>query len=191
MKNHKQLIGIFRIIIYIVAIYSFDFSLDPYDLKIWASDMIHGAHTPELRETASVWLVRFLVLGASSFYIIQSFVYIFIGNALNGKNTGLFRFLRILVRDSVEAIRDPYFWTNSSTGGDLGGIEKVLSYRDNKMALMTNKEAAEYMRGTGHVDMMLNRPDLKQSRKTLSYLNNKIAFMDNESALEFLKGSKK
>ena len=186
----KQLIGIFRIALFIVLIFSFDISLDPFDLKLWVSDMIHGAHTPELRSSDIVWFVNFLILGAASFYIIQSFVYIVVGNSLDGKNTGLFRFLKLIVSGTLEAIRDPHFWASDDTSGGLAQVEKVLSYRDNKMALMSNREAAEFMRSTGHVDMLLSRPDLKQSRKALSYMNNKMAFMSNDQALNYLKGQK-
>jgi len=128
----KQLIGIFRIALFIVLIFSFDISLDPFDLKLWVSDMIHGAHTPELRSSDIVWFVNFLILGAASFYIIQSFVYIVVGNSLDGKNTGLFRFLKLIVSGTLEAIRDPHFWASDDTSGGLAQVEKVLSYRYNK-----------------------------------------------------------
>jgi len=191
MKNHKQLIGIFRVTVYLIIFFAFpNFGFDATDLEYWISDMIHGSHAPEFRESASVILVKLPILFLFGFYIFQTGFYIFIGNALNGKNTGPLRFLGYLITGIQECANDPNFWSSNSNGSDLGGIEKVLRYRDNKMALMSNKEAAEYMKGTGHVDMMISRPDLKQSRKTLSYLNNKVALMDNETALNFLKSNK-
>jgi len=186
----KQLIGIFRIAIYLVLIFTTDISLDPMHLKFWISDMIHGSHAIEFRDSLSVSLVMGPILLIGAFYIIQTIMYIFIGNALEGKNTSPLRFLGILIKDLREVARDPNFWTSDSGSGDLNNIERVLSYRDNKMACMDNKSASEYMSGTGHVDFMLNRPDLKQSRKTLGYMNNKIALMDNETALNYIRGNK-
>ena len=191
MKNHKQLIGIFRVTVYLILMFTFpNLSLDTTDIKYWVSDVIHGSHAPEFRTSTSVSLIMFPILALIGFYIFQTGFYIFIGNALNGKNTSPLRFLGYLITGIQECANDPNFWSSNSNSSDLGSIEKVLSYRDNKMALMSNKEAAEYMKGTGHVDMMISRPDLKQSRKTLSYLNNKVALMDNESALNFLKSNK-
>lgn len=190
MRNHKQAIGYFRVIVYLVLLFTTNISMNTMDLKFWVSDMIHGSHTIEFRDSLSVSIVFGTILAFVGFYIIQTFVYIIIGNDLSGKNTGILRFLYYVIRDLIRVSKDPDFWSSDSKGGDLNNIERVLSYRDNKMAFMSNKEAAEYIRGTGHVDMLLNRPDLKQSRKTLSYLNNKMAFMDNETALNFLKGNK-
>lgn len=187
----KQLIGIFRIAIYIVMVYYFDISLDPYDLKLWASDMIHGAHTPELRNSDSVWIVQFLVIGASSFYIVQSVVYILIGNALDGKKTGIFSFLKLLISGIIEAARDPYFWSSSDISGGLPQIEKVMQYRDNKMAMMSNKNAVKYMNSTAQLDQLVSSSHLKQSRKVLSYMNNKMAMMTNESAIKWLQDGAK
>lgn len=190
MKNHKQLIGIFRVTIYLILAFFFAKEMDAINVEYFVSDIIHGSHTAEFRESTSVKLIMLPILFIFGFYIIQTILYIFIGNALNGKSTGPLRFLGYLITGIQECANDPNFWSSSSNSSDLGNIEKVLSYRDNKMALMSNKEAAEYMKGTGHVDMMISRPDLKQSRKTLSYLNNKVALMDNETALNFLKGNK-
>jgi hypothetical protein len=187
----KQLIGIFRIALYIVVMYSFDISLDPYDLKLWVSDMIHGAHTPELRNSAIVWFVNFLILGASSFYIIQSLVYILAGSALDGKNTGIFRFLKLFTAGIVDAVRDPRFWSSSDISGGLPQIDKVMQYRDNKMAMMSNKEAISYMNSTAQLDQLVTSTHLKQSRKALSYMNNKMAMMSNESAIKWLQGGAK
>lgn len=187
----KQLIGIFRITLYIVIICSFDISLDPYDLKLWVSDMIHGAHTPELRSSAIVWFVNFLILGASSFYIIQSLVYILAGNALDGKNTGLLRFLKLFVSGIIEAVQDPSFWSSSDISGGLQQVDKVMQYRDNKMAMMSNRDAVSYMSSTSQLDMLVSSSHLKQSRKALSYMNNKMAMMSNESAITWLQGGAK
>lgn len=186
----KQLIGIFRITVYLVLVFTTNISLDPMDLKFWVSDMIHGSHAIEFRDSLSVSLVTGPILAIVSFYIIQTILYIFIGNALDGKNTSPLRFLRYLIRDLRKVSRDPNFWASDSGSSDLSNIERVLSYRDNKMALMDNRSAAEYMSGTGHVDLMISRPELRQGRKTLSYMNNKIALMDNETALNYIRGNK-
>jgi len=187
----KQLIGIFRIIIALVLVYAFDIPLFDVDaLKFWVSDMIHGSHSSDFRNTTSVSLTMLVILSTAVFYTIQSFVYIFLGDALEGKKTGLFRFVGLVLSGLRECANDRGFWTTDSGASDLSRINDLMTYRDNKMALMNNKDAAEFMSGTGHVEHMMNRPDLKQSRKALSYLNNKIAFMDNESALNFIKGQK-
>lgn len=186
----KQLIGIFRVAIYLILVFTTDISLDPLDLKFWISDIIHGSHATEFRDSLSVNFILFPILAIISFYIIQTILYIFIGNALDGKNTNPLRFLGYVVSGLRDCVNDTNFWTSSSDSGDLNNIERVLSYRDNKMALMDNRSAAEYMQGTGHVDLMISRPDLVQSRKTLSYMNNKIALMDNETALNYIKGSR-
>lgn len=187
---NKRLIGIFRVAIYLLLINFFAKEIDAINIEYLVSDMIHGSHTPEFRDSGIVVFIMLILYGIGSFYIIQTIVYLWVGNDLTGKNTGLFRFLYYVIRDLRACANDPNFGFNDTGDGNLNNIEKVLSYRDNKMTFMSNKEAAEYMRGTGHVDMMLSRPDLKQSRKTLSYLNNKMAFMDNETALNFLKGNK-
>lgn len=187
----KQLIGIFRIVLALVLMYGFDVPLtDTFGLKIWVSDLIHGSHAPELRNSGSVSLVMFAILGVFSFYIIQSFVYIFIGSALEGKRTGLFRFLGYVVSGIQGAANNPYFWTSSSSSNDLSRIDEVLKYRDNKMALMDNRQAAEYMKGTGHIEHLMSRRDLKRSRQVLNYVNNKMNLMDNETALNYLKNQK-
>ena len=187
----KQLIVIFRIALYLAIIYSFDISLDPYELKLWVSDMIHGAHTPELRNSDIVWFVNLLILGASAFYIIQSVVYILVGNALEGKNTGILRFLKLAFSGVVDAIQDPQFWSSSDISGGLPQVDKVMQYRDNKMAMMSNKEAVSYMSSTSQLDMLVSSSHLKQSRKALSYMNNKMAVMSNDSAIKWLQGGAK
>lgn len=187
----KQLIGIFRIALALVLMYVFELPItDTFELKCWVSDLVHGSHTSNFRETGSVSVIMFLILGVFSFYIIQSFIYIFIGQALEGKRTGLFRFLGYVFSGLRDCANDPYFWSSSSESGDLSRIDEVLSYRDSKMALMSNREAAEYMKGTGHVEHLMSRRDLKRSRKVLSYVNNKMNLMDNETALNYLKNQK-
>jgi hypothetical protein len=186
----KQLIGVFRIAVYVVIVQFTDFNFSATDIAAWLAETIHGANTPEFRGSDAVWFGKLFILVPFGFYIIQTFMYIIIGNALDGKNTSFIRFLRILARDSIIAARDPLFWASSDVSGGLPQVEKVLSYRDNKMAMMNNKDAAEFMRSTGHVDMLLSRTDLKQSRKALSYMNNKMACMSNEKALDYLKGQK-
>lgn len=186
---NKQLIGFLRIAIVFGLAWGFDLSLNAYDLKLYVSDLVNGAHTPELRDSLTVSSIMLIVLGLFSFYLIQSLIYIFVP-ALQEKNTSLFNFIKHSVRALGEIGRDPYFWSNSSNDGDLSRINEVLSYRDNKMAMMSNSQAVDFMRGTGHVDMLLSRPDLKQSRKALSYMNNKMSFMSNESALNFMKSKK-
>jgi hypothetical protein len=190
MRNHKKLIGILRLIAYFVFVYAFDMGFDAYDLRLWVSDMIHGAHTPALRGTTSVSLIVLAVMAPVCYYIIQTVLYIIVGNELNGKNTSLLRFLKYVVSGLRECANNPHFWSNDSGSNNLSSVEEIIKYRDSKMAFMSNKDAAEYMKGTGHLDMMMSRPDLKQSRKTLSYLNGKLAFMDNESGLKFLKNQK-
>lgn len=189
----KQLIGIFRIALIMVLAYVFKLPiLDTFELKIMVSKLVHsGEYSAEFRNSLSVSLIMLVILGVMSFYIIQSFVYIFIGSALEGKNTGLFRFIGYVISGLRECASAPYFWSSSSNTSDYSRIEDVLKYRDNKMALMDNKQAAEYIKGTGHLEYLMTRKDLKHSRRTLSYLNNKLAFMDNEMGLDYLKNQKR
>ena len=189
----KQLIGIFRITLLMVLVYLFELPLlEPFEIKIMVSKLVHsGEYTAEFRDSLSVSLIMLVILGVMSFYIIQSFIYIFIGSALEGKNTGLFRFIGYVITGLRECANDPYFWSSSSNTSDYSRIEDILKYRDNKMALMDNKQAAEYIKGTGHLEYLMSRKDLKHSRRTLSYLNNKLAFMDNETGLNYLKNQKR
>ena len=180
---NKQLIGFLRVIAALVLMYGFDLGVSPFEIRLWVSDLIHGAHTPELRHSASVVSTMLVILGLYSFYTFQTLGYIFVP-ALQERNTSLFNFVKIAIR----GLRDvDSLSSDSNDSSDYDRINKVLSYRDNKMAFMSNKDAAEFMKGTGHIDMMLSRPDLKQSRKALSYMNNKMSFMSNESALSFMK----
>jgi len=188
----KQLIGIFRIALVLILMYGFELPImDTFKMECWLSELFHGENTAELRDSASVSFSMFFILGVMSFYIIQSFVYIFVGHALEGKNTGLFRFLGYVVSGLRECANDPYFWSSSSSSSDFSRIEDVLKYRDSRMKMMSNREAAEFMRGTGNVEHLLNNKDLKRSRKVLSYMNNKMNLMDNERALEYLKNGEK
>ena len=182
----KRLIVVFRIVAYLVVIIFFTKEIDSFEFENFISDIIYGAHTAEFRDKAVIVIFEILYYGILSFYIIQTLAYIMCGDALDGKNTSIFRFIKLAIIGLRDAINDP--WSSSSSDSGYSNIENILKYRDNKMAFMSNKEAAEYMKGTGHIDMMISRPDLKQSRKTLSYLNNKMSFMSNESALNFLKG---
>lgn len=186
---NKQLIGFLRLVIVFGIAWILNLSFSAYDLKLFVSDLVHGAHTPELRDSVSVNTIMIVVLGLFSFYVLQSLVYLLVP-AVQERNTSLINFIKLSVKALGEIGKDPYFWTNGSNDGNLENINRVLSYRDNKMALMSNEKAVEFMKGTGHIDMLLSRPDLKQSRKALSYLNNKMAFMSNESALNFMKDKK-
>lgn len=190
MKNHKQAIGYFRLTIVLILMFAFNLSLDFNGLEKWVSDMIHGSHSIEYRDSTIVSIVMGPILIISGFYIFQTLIYIFVGGSLDGKNTSLLRFVGYVISGIRGCVTDKHFWLDDSGDGRLNNIERVISYRDNKMAFMSNKEAAKYMKGTGHIDMMISRPELKQSRKALSYLNNKMAFMDNEAAVRFLKSNK-
>lgn len=182
----KQLIGIFRLAVYIALMFLVDLpSLREYE--IWVTEVIHGEYTSELRNSTSVWLVRLISLGIMSFYILQTILYIFVGSALNGRNSGIVNFFRHSFRSIREIANGSHFWTNSSDAGSLNRINDVLKYRDNKMSMMSNSQAAKLMKKTGHIDAIMSQPDLPQSRKALSYLNNKVALMDNKQALEFLQ----
>jgi len=182
----KQLIGIFRVAISLVAILFFDLP-SVYEFKLWVSDMIHGGYTQELRNTTSVSLVMFISLGILSFYILQTILYIFVGSALNGRNAGIVNFIKHSFKSIREISNGGHFWTKSSENGSLDRINDVLKYRDNKMAMMSNSQAVDLMKKTGHVDAIMSQSDLPQSRKALSYLNNKVALMDNKQALEFIQ----
>lgn len=188
----KPLIGIFRIAMVFVLGYGFGLPiLDTFEIKIMVSKLVHsGEFSDEFRNSASVSFIMFVILSVISFYIIQSFVYIFAGSSLEGKNTGLFRFIGYVISGLRECFYYHYFWSTNTNTADYSRIEDVLSYRDNKMALMTDKEAAEYIKGTGHLEYLMTRKDLKHSRRMLSYLNNKLAFMDNEMGLDYLKNQK-
>lgn len=187
----KQLIGFFRIITFMMIVSVFNPPLYGTELRMFISDVIYGVHDEVHRNSTAVFAISLIFLTVISFYIIQSLVYLFIGNALEGKDTGIIRFFRLCISGLQDAANDKNFWSQKGSSKDLSNIQRVLSYRDNKIAFMSNSQAAEYMKGTGHVDFMISNKDLPQSQKTLSYLNNKIAFMDNESALQFLKGDKK
>ena len=186
----KTSIGIIRLVAWLVVAYTVGLP-SSFDLKVMLADMFHGDHTAELRNTASVSITMFVILALCSFYIFQTVLYIFIGGALQDRNTSPINFIRHVIRALRENASDGYFWTSSSSSENtLSRVEQLLSYRDNKMALMPNADAAELMAKTSHVDMLLANPDLKQSKKALGYINNKIALMDNKSALEYIQGGK-
>lgn len=186
----KRLIGFLRVIFYLILFVLLNLPISNFEVKLFISDLIHGSHGFEVRDTMGVKLVTFLYFGINSFFIIQTLMYIFIGGALNNRNTSIFRFFKLLISGIREMSQTQNFWTNSSTSVATDQIERVIQYRDNKIALMSNREAVEYMKGTGHIDFMMSRPDLKQNKKVLSYMNGKMAFMDNETAVNFLKGQK-
>lgn len=188
---NKQMIGVFRVAVYLVIVIFFPREFNNFNFKFWISDFLYGSHATEFRSSTAISLIMLLYYGILSFYIIQTMLYIFIGGALTGRKTGLFRFLGLLISGIQEAASAPNFWTSRSGSIQTDQIEKVLQYRDNRMAMMSNEDAVEFSKGTGHVEQMLTRPDLRQNRKVLSYMNNKIAFMDNETALEYLRGQKK
>jgi hypothetical protein len=186
---NKQLIGVFRVVVYLVIVIFFSREIDSINFKYWVSDLIYGSHSVEFRSKTIIDLIMVIYYGILSFYIIQTVFYIVIGGALTGKNTSLLRFLRILVRDIREVAQTPSYWFGS---GPLqtDQIVKVLQYRDNRMSIMSNADAVEYSRGTGHVEQMMTRPDLKQNKKVLSYMNNRMAFMTFDDALNYMKGNK-
>lgn len=184
----KQIIGIFRITLILVLVYYFKLPvMDPDEIKFYVSDLIHDGHNSEQRNSTSVSIIMFFILGIMSFYIFQTLFYIFIGGALQNRNTSIFNFVRHMYKAFKEIRSDKYFWTNSEQLSDTSRIDELLTYRDNKMAFMTNKQASKLLKKTSHVDAMKNNPELTQSQKTLSYINNKIAFMDNKSALEWIQ----
>ena len=184
MKNvNKTLIGLIRVLIFIPLAYYLDLSLDSYELKLWLSNLIHGGTEEVMRESTSVAFGMIVILGAASFFVIQTLVYLFIGHNLEGKRTGIFSF----IKHAVVGLFEVGIPSTPHTRENLSNIDRVLSYRDNKMSFMDNARAAEFMKGTGHVDMMISQPGLKNSQKTLSYLNNKMAFMSNDRAMDFLK----
>ena len=184
----KRLIGIFRIItfIYILPLFGIDLS-DSIAFKNYISELIYGEYNMELRNSGVVVffaLISYLII---SFYIIQSIIYILIGPAFEDKNTGLFRFVGYVISGIRDYIEDP---RSSSSEYDLNRLEEVMRYRDSKMKLMSNKDAVEYMKGSGYVEHLMSRRDLKRSREVLSYLNNKVNLMDNERAFNFIKNQK-
>lgn len=186
----KQVIGFFRIVLFFVLFGALGVPSDPFEYKLMISDLIHGGHSAELRNSTSVSIIMAISLGVISFYIIQSLAYIFVGSALNGRNTSIFNFFRHVFKSLGEMRNDPHFWTSDSASGGSNSLDKVMSYRDNKMAMMNNADAAELMKKTSHIDAARANPDLPQSKKVLSYLNNKVALMDNKSALEYLQNGK-
>jgi len=186
----KQLIGVFRLLLAAILFVVLDVPSDPFEYKLMISELIHGGYSAELRNTAIVSIVMAVSLGILSFYILQSVIYIFVGSALNGRNTSIFNFFRHVFKSFGEMRNDPHFWTSDSNGGGTNSLQNVLSYRDNKMAMMNNAQAAEVMKKTSHVDSFLANPDHPQSKKVISYLNNKVAMMDNKTALEYLQNDK-
>tara|TARA_B100000508_G_scaffold138385_1_gene134321 strand:+ start:4888 stop:5454 length:567 start_codon:yes stop_codon:yes gene_type:complete len=184
---NKVLIGYFRVLLFFLIPIWIDIP-SSFEIKLYLSDLIHGGHTPEMRNSPSVKTILFLTYGLGSFYILQTVIYIFVGGPLQERNTSLWNFLR-LVWDAVKEIRsDKHFWSSANdSNSNFRNIDQVLSYRDNKMAFMSNAQAAELLKKTSHIDTLRNSAELKQSRKVLSYLNNKVALMDNESALDYIQ----
>lgn len=182
----KVAIGYLRVIGYLLLGYFLDLPSSD-EIKFYISDLYHGSHIPDARNSLSVQITMLVILELASFYVIQTVVYIFIGNALQGYNTSPCNFIKHVIAALRKMNNDKYFWTSDSSNSDYKNIDALLRYRDNKMALMNNDQAAELMKRTSHIDMLRNSSDLPQSKKALSYLNNKIALMDNEGALKYIQ----
>lgn len=184
---NKILIGYFRVLLFLVLPIWIDIPSN-FEVKLYFSDLIHGGHTPELRNSTSVKMILFFIYGLGSFYILQTVMYIFLGGPLQDRNTGIWNFLRHVWRSVKEIRGDKHFWTSDNdSNSNFRNIDQVLSYRDNKMAFMSNADAAELLKKTSHIDTLRNSSELRQSRKVLSYLNNKVALMDNERALDYIQ----
>lgn len=181
----KRIIGIFRLIVTLILGYGFNMPiLEPFQFECEIAEFYYGDNNSILREMWPVRLTMFVYLLLASFYIMQTFMYLRIGRALNRKDTGIVRFFKLLIHGIQEM---PYTHSTSSSGYD--NIERVLRYRDGKMANMGVADAAKYMAGTGHIDQMMTRKDLPQAQKALSYLNNRMGNMGNDDAIEFLRGT--
>lgn len=187
----KQVIGIFRVLMYLAVIYLFGNNIPGvFEVKLYISEWIHGDITPEHRNSGSVSVIMFVILGIASFYILQTVIYVFIGGALNNRNTSILNLIRHIFRSLKEIGQSKNFWTSGKEENDYEQIRKIMKYRDNKMALMNNAEAAKLLKETGSLDQMYHAKDLPQYRKTLSYINNKAAFMTNEQALDYIRTKK-
>jgi hypothetical protein len=181
----KRIVGVFRLLV--VAILSFGFGLpilEPFQLECNVTEFIYEDNNPELRAMWPVQLTLFVYLLLASFYIFQTFMYLRLGRAMNGKDAGIVRFFKL----TFKALRELPYDTTPTLGG-YNNIERVLRYRDSKMANMGVEDAANYMRSTGHIDHMMTRTDLPQSQKALSYLNGRMGNMGNDDAIEFIKGN--
>lgn len=174
--------------LYFLFVYAFKFPMSLLESKKWFSDLIYGAHDEILRNSTIVTFFVFIYLGLLFFYSIQTFMYIFAGPALNGKNTGIIRFFGMCISTFIEFCQNPFDFFASS--GSTSNIERTLQYRDAKMCNMTNEQAVNFMRGTGNIEYMMSRPDLKQHSRVLNYMDSKMASMDNETALNFIKNQK-
>ncbi len=188
---NKQLIGIFRIGVYLVIVFFYAREFDNFNFKFWISDLIYGSHSEEFRGKILIDLIMLVYYGIISFYILQTFLYISIGSALQDKRTGLFRFIGMFFSAVWEISQNPHLWFTSSGSRTKSNIERVLEYRDAKMSNMTNEQAVKFMSGTAHVDFMMTRPDLKQHSRALNYMDSKMSSMDNETALKYIKGQSK
>lgn len=182
----KTLTAIFRLGLYFFfTIYLGWEIFDPKTVNSFIADLYYGSHTSEMREMTSVKVTSFFYFGILSVYIMQTIFYLLIGSALEGKNTSLLRFFRLLISGIQEAASGG---GSSSDNHDLSSLNKVMHYRDSKMAAMSNKDAVKFMRETSHIDQAMASSHLPQSRKVLGYVNNKVAFMSNERAINYLRG---
>lgn len=186
---NKVATGYIRVIIYLTACYFFDIP-SIYEVKLYITDLYYGEYSQEYRDSGLVHFSMFLILSVLSFYIIQTIIYIFVGHALQNRNTSPFNLLRHVWKAILQIKSDKYFWTSDSTSCNFRNIDELLSYRDNKMAMMSNADAAVILKKTSHIDTLRGSADLPQSKKVLSYLNNKVALMDNESALKYIQNRK-
>lgn len=183
----KRIIAIFRVVI--VAILSFVFGLpllEPFKLECSVAEFYFGDNNSNLRAMWPVQLTMFVYLLLASIYIVQTFLYLRIGSAMNGKDSSIIRFFKL----SLKALQEFPDNSSPSTGEKHENIERVLRYRDGKLANMGVADAADYMKGTGHIDHMLTRSDLPQAQKSLDYLNGRLGNMGNDDAVEFLRGGK-
>ena len=69
-------------------------------------------------------------------------------------------------------------------------INRVLKYREAKMGLMTNEQAAEYLMQTSKLDNLYgsNGPN---TQRTLNYIEGKLGMMSNDKAIDFISGKLK
>lgn len=67
-------------------------------------------------------------------------------------------------------------------------INRILDYRDSKMAGMNDRDAAEFMRSTSYLNTINSGISGKNSQRALNFVESRMAGMSGEKGIQYLQG---
>lgn len=67
-------------------------------------------------------------------------------------------------------------------------INRILEYRDSKMAGMNDRDAADLMRSTSYLNTISSGSSSKNSQRALDFVESRMAGMSGEKGIQYLQG---